>query len=296
MGDVDDEGFTRVCPACAVVCYNSKPLWQWDQLSVQSIIYHGRLHLLHSQISLLYQRFQEQAPSGTRKRKAAVSVFRSSVHVLWPSCQVHMYGSSASGLFLPSSDVDLVILNTGCPDTLSALETLAQFFSSAFKGRLSALEVLRDARVPIVRFYDNKSLLQFDVRVECTSRFPAELHAVQPMKNSLVEIPVMGPLYILLKMFLHENRLDRLYDSGGIRPYMLFCMLYTFLYLATKFYSGGFLQFYGSCFKSDSSYPPHPSCYIHLFLLLWQMMLTWFCHFRGLDAEVPRVTLHIYDI
>lgn len=259
----DEEEFTRLCYVCSSMCYKSEPLWQWNQQTVDAMVGRGKLHALHSQILLFYQSFQEQAPSQTQIRKAAVSAFRRSAHCLWPYCQVHTYGSSATGLFLASSDIDLVIVNTGCTDTLFALETLEQHLSSTFKGRISALQVLRNARVPIVRFWDKHSKFHFDVRVVCTSTYPPELRAVQLIKDSLVELPAMGPLYILLKMFLHEKGLDQLYEFGGVRPYMLFVMLCTFLRLAQDSMGLseeespnlallllGFLQFYGSCFES----------------------------------------------
>lgn len=252
-----DEEFTRLCPACSEMCYKVTPLWSWDEHVLNTLFSCSSVHELHSQIALFYRRFTHRPPSQPRLRQSAISRFIRTVQLLWPSCQVLVYGSFATGLYLPSSDIDLIILNSGCHDTLPALRTLARHLDG------HRVSVLHKAAVPIVRFFDSQSMLSFDVRVECSSTYPIELQAVEMMRDSLLELPAMGPLYMLLKAFLQEKGLNKLYQHGGIRSYMLFVMVKAFLHIADALmpmpYESpvlalrllGFLHFYGVSFKSE---------------------------------------------
>ena len=49
----------------------------------------------------------------------AVELVRQQTQAIWPDSSVHLFGSQASGLALPSSDLDVVILGVG-PDMPSA--------------------------------------------------------------------------------------------------------------------------------------------------------------------------------
>jgi hypothetical protein len=48
------------------------------------------------------------------------------VKLIWPSCQVCVFGSFATGLYLPTSDVDVVILDSGCQVRQDGLKALAK--------------------------------------------------------------------------------------------------------------------------------------------------------------------------
>lgn len=58
-------------------------------------------------------------------RQAAVAAVAEVAGSLWPSARCEVFGSFATGLYVPTSDVDLVIMDSGCRDITSGLKALA---------------------------------------------------------------------------------------------------------------------------------------------------------------------------
>ena len=48
------------------------------------------------------------------------------VKSLWPDSSPEVFGSYATQLYLPSSDVDMVVLDTGCGDVVECLKQLGR--------------------------------------------------------------------------------------------------------------------------------------------------------------------------
>ena len=48
------------------------------------------------------------------------------VQSLWPDSIHKVFGSYATKLYLPSSDIDLVVLDTGCGDVVECLKQLGR--------------------------------------------------------------------------------------------------------------------------------------------------------------------------
>ena len=95
-----------------------------------------------------------------------------------------VFGSQATGLFLPTSDIDLVILFKKKDDEVksdekeksiekqemkdytpmaSPLKSLADALKDEWREELSYLEVIENARVPLVKFTHGPSGISFDV-------------------------------------------------------------------------------------------------------------------------------------
>ena len=54
-------------------------------------------------------RFVSPTPDSHRTRLAVLDRFKAAVTAVWPGCRVDTFGSFATGLYLPTSDLDLVI-------------------------------------------------------------------------------------------------------------------------------------------------------------------------------------------
>eukprot|EP00965_Chrysotila_dentata_P179585 5929503-Pleurochrysis_carterae.AAC.3 len=113
-----------------------------------------------------------QAFRPTRKevevRASLVETVSKIVTNIWPDALVQPFGSYATGLYLPSSDIDLVVLGAG-PETkqeqVAALKRIASALRAA-EWQADDLEVIANAKVPIVKFRHADSGLDVDICLE----------------------------------------------------------------------------------------------------------------------------------
>lgn len=179
------------------------------------------LLLLHHEISnfchFLLPTSEEQA-----SRTAAVARVSEVIKSIWPSCQVKVFGSFETGLYLPSSDIDVVILNSDVQVPQNGLQALAKALSQRSVGH--KMQVIGKARVPIVKFIEKESNVAFDVSFDVQNG----PEAAKFIKDAITKIPPLKPLCLILKIFLQQRELNEVY-SGGIGSYALLVMLMTHL-------------------------------------------------------------------
>ncbi|PKA47193.1 DNA polymerase sigma subunit [Apostasia shenzhenica] len=161
---------------------------------------------LHKEV-LDFSEFISPTPKEQEKRNAAVSCVFEVVKYIWPQCRVEVFGSFRTGLYLPTSDIDVVILNSKVKTPQTGLYALARALSQ--KGIAKKMQVLAKARVPIVKFIEKQSEVAFDISV---------------IQNVVEKIPPLRPLCLILKVFLQQRELNEVY-SGGIGSYALLAML-----------------------------------------------------------------------
>lgn len=118
--------------------------------------------------------------------------------------------------------------------------------------------VISSARVPIIKFQEEKTGVMVDISFECVSA----LVSTEVVKNYVKRYPMLRPLTLVLKYYLKHRYLNETW-SGGIGSYTLVVMILSFLQMRTS--TGGrtrnagngedlstlllqFLQFYGSQF------------------------------------------------
>ncbi|KAG1674852.1 hypothetical protein FOA52_015240 [Chlamydomonas sp. UWO 241] len=163
-------------------------------------------------------------PLEVSDRERAVAAVRSAVHSIWPDASVEVFGSFATGLYVPTSDVDLVVLNTQS-DIQRGLKALANKLS--MERIAQGVQVLAKARVPIIKFetvdYGN---LAFDISFDV----PNGPQAAVLVKDFIGEWPMLRPLVLVLKLFLQQRELNEVY-TGGIGSYALITLLIAFLQL-----------------------------------------------------------------
>ena len=58
-------------------------------------------------------RFLEPTDEETAERSAATERVRGVIQAIWPEAVVQIFGSFATGLYLPTSDMDLVVTDSG---------------------------------------------------------------------------------------------------------------------------------------------------------------------------------------
>ncbi|CAL4948223.1 unnamed protein product [Urochloa decumbens] len=174
-------------------------------------------------------------------RTAAVQAVSDVVKHIWPQCKVEVFGSFRTGLYLPTSDIDVVIFESRVKTPQVGLYALAKALSQ--KGVAKKIQVIAKARVPIVKFVETKSGIAFDISFD----IDGGPQAADFIKDAVKKMPALRPLCMILKVFLHQRELNEVY-SGGIGSYALLTMLIT--HLQPKEHNLGillvkFFDFYG---------------------------------------------------
>ncbi|KAG2590717.1 terminal nucleotidyltransferase 4B-like [Panicum virgatum] len=157
-------------------------------------------------------------------RTAAVQAVSDVIKHIWPQCKVEVFGSFRTGLYLPTSDIDVVIFESGVKTPQFGLYGLAKALSQ--KGVARKIQVIAKARVPIVKFVETKSGIAFDISFD----IDGGPQAADFIKDAVKKLPALRPLCMILKVFLHQRELNEVY-SGGIGSYALLTMLITHLQL-----------------------------------------------------------------
>ena len=170
-------------------------------------------------------------------RDSAVDAVRQCILSIWPNSRCEVFGSFATGLYLPTSDVDLVIFDSGVLTTSqqygggggggghgiqSALRALAT--KLARQSLATDLQVISKAKVPIIKFKTVTSGVNFDVSFDQASGPQAAGY----VKTLVRTLPQMRPLLLVLKVFLQQRDCNEVY-TGGIGSYGLLTMIASFL-------------------------------------------------------------------
>ena len=176
---------------------------------------------LHQEI-VEFNRFVAPTPEEAASRLAAISRVQAVVQSIWPAATVEVFGSFATGLYLPTSDLDAVILHSGCTDIPQGLKALAIALSR--KKMVKNMQLIAKARVPIIKFEEAESAFAFDVSFDVANG-PEAAENVRALMDSL---PAMRPLVTVIKVFLQQRELNEVY-SGGAGSYAVLVMVAAFL-------------------------------------------------------------------
>ena len=195
-----------------------------------------RSHLLrlHNEI-LSFWAFTRPTPKETLARAEAAQRLRSLVSAIWPGegVAVEVFGSSATGLALPGSDVDVVVRGaTGGGDAATRLRALAA--ALARSGVARDLQLITRARVPLAKYVDAASGLKVDASFDAEGGPAAARRAVA----ALDALPAARPLLSVLKASLAQRGLSEVY-TGGLGSYALLVMVVAFLQGHRSRYAAG---------------------------------------------------------
>ncbi|KAK9464282.1 hypothetical protein V1512DRAFT_278555 [Lipomyces arxii] len=192
-------------------------------------------------------------------RASTVDRIQKCVKSLWSDATLCVFGSYATNLYLPDSDIDLVIISEDQRyDTRSSLYQLANALKSAQIA--VTVEVIASARVPIIKFKDRKSGISVDISFE---RYGGVV-AADTIMHWVVERPGLRELVIIIKYFLAKRELNSVPD-GGLGGFAVVCLVLSFLQMHPKVASGDilpeenlgvlliqFFELYGKNFNYDN--------------------------------------------
>jgi len=199
------------------------PLWSPKGTTQRLRDLKSPLVRLHGEI-VDFCRFLEPTEEEEKERIAAFERVKTAVLTIWPSARFEMHGSFATKMYLPSSDIDACVLDSGAKSPVMCLKALALYL--ARRGEATKIQLITTAKVPIVKFEETKSKVQFDISFDVANG-PASAEIV---KKNTRRFPALRPLTTVLKCFLAQRGLNEVY-SGGIGSYALLCMIMTFLQL-----------------------------------------------------------------
>uniref|UniRef100_A0A8C7ZWH7 Terminal nucleotidyltransferase 4A n=1 Tax=Oryzias sinensis TaxID=183150 RepID=A0A8C7ZWH7_9TELE len=162
-------------------------------------------------------------PEEEKMRLEVVDRIKGVIHDLWPSAEVQVFGSFSTGLYLPTSDIDLVVF--GKWETLP-LWTLEEALRKRNVADKSSIKVLDKATVPIIKLTDSVT----EVKVDISFNVESGVKAARLIKEFKEKYPVLPYLVLVLKQFLLQRDLNEVF-TGGIGSYSLFLMAVSFLQL-----------------------------------------------------------------
>lgn len=162
------------------------------------------------------------------QRNHLIKMLRYLVRQLWPDSNLHVFGSYATDLYLPGSDIDVVVnSSTGDKEQRQYLYELARHLKSS--GFATQIEVISKTRVPIIKFVEPDSDIHVDISFERTNG----IEAAKLIRNWLSVTPGMRELVLIIKQFLSTRRLNDVH-TGGLGGFSIICMVYSFLQLHPK--------------------------------------------------------------
>uniref|UniRef100_A0A8C9TXB6 Terminal nucleotidyltransferase 4A n=1 Tax=Scleropages formosus TaxID=113540 RepID=A0A8C9TXB6_SCLFO len=177
---------------------------------------------LHEEIIDFYE-YMSPRPEEERMRMEVVDRIERVVKDLWPYANVQVFGSFSTGLYLPTSDIDLVVF--GKWDNLP-LWTLEEALRKSSVADENSVKVLDKATVPIIKLTDSYT----EVKVDISFNVQNGVKAAQLIKEFKKKFPVLPYLVLVLKQFLLQRDLNEVF-TGGIGSYSLFLMVVSFLQL-----------------------------------------------------------------
>jgi DNA polymerase sigma len=180
---------------------------------------------------------------------------RTAITKKWPGTKVEVFGSFSTELYLPNSDIDLVVIFPA--STQVRLRRLASC--------LEAEEICRDpqiieaATVPVIKFEDVMTKLKVDIILNSTSG----VESAKVIQGMMLKYPVLRPISLIVKHLLALRNLNEVF-TGGLGGYAIVCLVYSFLQMHPKVASGqiepmenlgvlllDFFQLYGLNFNLD---------------------------------------------
>lgn len=169
--------------------------------------------------------FQWMVPSEEehRMRVGVVKRIETCIKVIWPAAQVHIFGSFRTGLYLPTSDIDLVVVGRW---QALPLRTLEKALLENKIAEPATLKVLDKASVPIIKLTDRDTKIKVDISFNMANG----LKSVELVKMYKKQFPSLQKLICVLKQFLLQRDLNEVF-TGGLSSYCLILMVVSFLQL-----------------------------------------------------------------
>ncbi|KAL7333564.1 Poly(A) polymerase [Mucor circinelloides] len=214
------------------------------------------IRLLQREVTCFVQ-YVEPTRIEIKLREYLVHRIRTSVQAKWPSATVSVFGSFSTTLYLPNSDIDLVVQFP--PSTQLRLRNLASTLVQDDICRDP--QVIEHASVPVIKFADTMTNLKVDIILNSTSG----LDSADEINDMIARYPGLRPISLIVKHLLALRGHNEVF-TGGLGGYAIVCLVVSFLQMHPKVASGAidpmqnvgvllldFFQLYGLNFNLDET-------------------------------------------
>ncbi|XP_070502874.1 non-canonical poly(A) RNA polymerase protein Trf4-1-like [Chironomus tepperi] len=177
---------------------------------------------LHQEIEQFYAHMLP-TPLENAARLEVISRIESLIVKLFPHSSVEVYGSFRTALYLPTSDIDMVVIGdwTHLPLRMLENEFIMNFIADPY-----TIKVLDKASVPIIKLTDKRT----QIKVDISFNMKAGIQTAKMIREYKRQYPVLPKLVMVLKQFLLQHNLNEVF-TGGISSYSLILMCISFLQL-----------------------------------------------------------------
>ncbi|CUM66758.1 uncharacterized protein PRCAT00004439001 [Priceomyces carsonii] len=156
-------------------------------------------------------------------RNKVINLLKKQISSFWENTETHVFGSSATDLYLPGSDIDMVVISsTGDFEQRSRLYQLSSYLRN--KKLAKNIEVIAKAKVPIIKFVDPSTGIHIDISFERSNG----IDAAKKIRKWLASTPGLRELVLTVKQFLRSRKLNNVH-VGGLGGYSTIILCYHFL-------------------------------------------------------------------
>jgi len=169
------------------------------------------------------------------------------------NAEVHCFGSFASGLYLPTADMDLVVMSRSflssgvrqIGQSQNQLRGISNHMEKLGIAKPNTATFIGKSKVPIVKFTDKRTGIKVDISFENNSGFPA-LKTFEAWKEQYPALPV---LVALVKQVLVMRGINEVF-CGGVGGFTTICLVTHILQTMPEIQSGAMdpSQHYGEIF------------------------------------------------
>ncbi|KAI8981695.1 hypothetical protein BDF20DRAFT_911957 [Mycotypha africana] len=209
----------------------------------------------HEEVKSLVQ-YLTPTPVEIKLREYLVHRVKIALQRRWNTARISVFGSFSTGMYLPNSDIDLVVQfdpEVGAVKQWAVADALK-------KAKIcSHTEVISRAKVPVIKLRD----LMTDIKVDIVINAPSGLESSRKIIAMLRSQPALKPLSLIIKHYLALRQLNEVF-TGGLGGYAIICLVYSFLQRHPLVGSGAidpmenlsvlliqFFELYGSKFNLD---------------------------------------------
>uniref|UniRef100_A0A8C7VGK1 Terminal nucleotidyltransferase 4A n=1 Tax=Oncorhynchus mykiss TaxID=8022 RepID=A0A8C7VGK1_ONCMY len=173
--------------------------------------------------------YMSPRPEEEKMRREVVERIERVIKDLWPTADVQVFGSFSTGLYLPTSDIDLVVFVKFREGDTLPLWRLEEALRKHKVVEENSVKVLDKATVPIIKLTDSLT----EVKVDISFNMKNAVKAAALIKDYKKKYPVLPYLVLVLKQFLLQRDMNEVF-TGGISSYCLFLVAVSFLQLHSR--------------------------------------------------------------
>ncbi|KAG8813456.1 hypothetical protein FRC19_002408 [Serendipita sp. 401] len=200
--------------------------------NMKSSVPESAARFFHDEVEA-FTRYISPTPAENELRRLIVKEIEIYARKIWSDATANAFGSVATGLYLPTGDIDVVIetvhvSSLSKASTQTALMRLANTLRNAGLAERRKIQVIA-ARVPIIKFNSVHGGIPIDISINQTNG----IKAITMIKKYLDRFPALRSLILVVKAYLNQRGMNEVY-KGGLGSYSIICLAISFLQMHPK--------------------------------------------------------------